>query len=105
MTTQHTPGPWVLDGFNMAAVLHCTAARGTPEAKHTCGDYEIIARFHGENWKANARLASLSPEMLDMLYTLLPYIEDAENDPAYKSGAPAKIRKDLIALIGKAEGK
>lgn len=61
---QHTPGPWVIDGFNMAAVIRCTKERGHPEAKHTTGDYEHIARCEGENWKANARLIAAAPELL-----------------------------------------
>lgn len=68
---------------------------------------------HGDtpNWvlqadtAENASLIAAAPEMLDMLYTVLPYIEEAQNDPAYKSGAVAKITKQLKALIDKAEGK
>jgi hypothetical protein len=52
--TKHTPTPWVLDGYNLAQILYCTAERGSPEAKHACGDYDVIAKCEGDNWKANA---------------------------------------------------
>lgn len=65
--SQHTPGPWALDGFNLSTVIHCTAERGSPEAKHTCGDYKTIARCEGDNWQANARLIAAAPEMLEAL--------------------------------------
>lgn len=54
LETLATPAPWVRDGFNMAALLKCVAERGSPEAKHTCGDYEKMAECEGVNWKHNA---------------------------------------------------
>ena len=54
---------------------------------------------------ANARLLAMAPEMLDLLYTVLPYIEDAELDPAYKSGAVARVTQQIRAAIQKAEGQ
>jgi len=68
--SKHTPGPWTIDGFNMAAVIHCTKERGHPDAKHSTGDYEQIARCEGENWKANARLIAAAPELLSELVKL-----------------------------------
>lgn len=38
-------------------------------------------------------------ELLDMLTLALPYIEDAERDPAYKPGAVAKLTSRIRALI------
>lgn len=56
-----TPGPWVLDGHNLSTVLHMTKAKGDPEAKHVCGDYEDVARC-SVNWaKDAAHIARLDP--------------------------------------------
>ena len=45
-----------------------------------------------------------APAMLEMLYTLLPIVEDARSDPCYKPGVMARIEKDIRALIDRAEG-
>lgn len=66
----HTPGPWTQDGFNMSSVIRCVVERGSPDAKHTCGDYETIAECRGENWRANARLIAAAPELLDALQSI-----------------------------------
>ena len=50
------------------------------------------------------RLLSSAPEMADMLLTLLPYIETAENDESYKPGAIRKLVSQLRELITKATG-
>lgn len=66
-TAAHTPGPWVRDGFCLSTIIRCTAERGSPEAKHLCGDYEVIARCDGNNWDANARLIAAAPDLLHAL--------------------------------------
>lgn len=93
----HTPGPWVLDGHNLSSVIRCTAERGSPEAKHLCGDYETIARYEGDNWAANARLGAAAPEMFEALRAAREFIAngidlgfirmpDADTpDPAHKT--------------------
>ena len=73
--TKFTPGPWVLDGYCLSTVLHCTAERGSPEAKHITGDYEVIARCEGDNWQANARAIATLPEMVEAFSALLPILE------------------------------
>ena len=104
MTTQtkstHTPGPWEL--------VHHTAPQHDGDraiygpgknAKFICDmnggpndDSEILA---------NARLISAAPEMLEMLYIVLPAVEEADefNKPTHKNGP--KVR----AIIAKAEGR
>ena len=58
-----TSGPWVLDGHCLdGAPLH--GERGSPEAKHICGDYEVIARCEGDNRQANARAIAALPRWL-----------------------------------------
>lgn len=63
----HTKGPWHRDGHNLAAVIHCTAEKGSPEANHICGDYETVARCEGDNWEANARLIAAAPDLIEAL--------------------------------------
>lgn len=50
------------------------------------------------------RRQSIQADTLDMLYTVLPYIEDAEKDPAYKSGVVAALTRRLRQVIKAAEG-
>jgi hypothetical protein len=115
---EHTPGPWCRDGFHMSRVLHCTAARGTPEAKHLCGDYETIADCAGDNWEANARLVAAAP---DLLAALKPFVQlaavilaeapaEADNISVFEDCEGVHHRIDLDQLraaraaIAKAEG-
>lgn len=44
-------------------------------------------------------------DLLHMLLTALPYIEDAQADPVYKPGVPAKVVQDMRAVITKVTGK
>ena len=77
-------------------------------------DYlDVIERLRKERDEARAALAAATtmrpmseaaPDMLDMLHIVLPYIEDAERDPAYKQGAVATITKQLRDLIAQATG-
>jgi len=97
--SKHTPGPWTIDGFNMAAVIHCTKERGHPDAKHLTGDYEQIARCEGENWKANARLIAAAPELLEALSNLLNCV-DGQHDDEWLD----RVKQKALAAITKATG-
>ena len=78
-----TPGPWVRDGYNLSAILHCTAERGSPEAQHTCGDYEVIVRCEGKNWAANSLAIAALPDLLEALINFINAAEHCggEDDP------------------------
>ncbi len=53
---------------------------------------------------ANASLIASAPELLDMLYTILPYIKEAtEFDDFYKPGAAAEIVQQIQTLLAKAD--
>lgn len=45
------------------------------------------------------RLAQQRAELLDLLTLALPYIEDAEKDPAYKPGHVAKLTRRIRAAV------
>jgi hypothetical protein len=49
-------------------------------------------------------LRSMASDMLALLIEVLPYLETAEGDEAYKSGAVATVVKKVRAAISKAEG-
>ncbi len=45
----------------------------------------------------------IAADMLDMLYRLLPYIEELESDKANKPGVVRKLRLEMLAIIKRAE--
>mgnify|MGYP000902555646 CR=1 FL=1 len=93
-----TSGPWVLDGHCLSTVLHCTAERGSPEAKHICGDYEVIARCEGDNRQANARAIAALPEMVEAFSALLPTLEALRFTVGLGKNQMARIERARAAL-------
>lgn len=102
MTTQtkttYTPGPW--------KVLHHTAPQHDGDRAVYGPGNKLICDMNGgpnddSETLANTRLIASAPEMLEMLYTVLPAVEEADefNKPTHKNGP--KVR----ALIAKAEGR
>lgn len=51
------------------------------------------------------RMVTTHDELLDLVYICLPYMEDAQKDPAYKKGAVAPLVKRIHKAITAAEGK
>ncbi len=51
------------------------------------------------------RMMAAAPDMLDMLYRLLPFIEDIESDTAYKPGIVRQLRLEMLAVINRATGE
>jgi hypothetical protein len=92
MNSKYTPGPWHVTGSDPAGAMVVNKAgdvvAGWPE----------IARFRN---MANARLIAAAPAMLDELYRLLPFIEDAERDPAYKPGVVRERTKAIRAILSR----
>jgi len=110
MTDRHTPGPWVLDGYNMSSVIRCIRPRGHIEAVHTCGDYETIADCHGDNWRPNARLIAAAPDLLSEAKKQLDWLRHIRTRVA--GAVPGSILngidqsiKAFSAVIDKAEGE
>lgn len=44
-------------------------------------------------------------ELLDLLYTVLPFLEDAEDDPCYKDGRVTQLIARLKANIKRLEAE
>lgn len=81
-----TPGPWVQDGHHMSQVLRCTAERGSPEAKHTCGDYSVVADA-SENWMVDAPfIVAANPT------NVLALIADRDAQKARADAADAEVK-------------
>ena len=97
MNTQHTPGPWVVDHS------HPDWVEGTTIWANDVVIAHAVADQHHET-EANARLIAAAPEMLDLLYTVLPYIEDLELDQMYKPGVVAALTRRIRDTLDKAEG-
>jgi len=106
---RHTPDPWVRDGHNLSTILHCTAERGSPEAKHICGDYEVIAECEGENWDANSLAIVALPDLLGAMREidrLFLVIESAvRNSDPQRHAAVLEALKENRAAINKATVK
>lgn len=70
-------GKWHVDGHNLAAVIRCVRERGNPEARHTTGDYETVARCEGPDWAANASAIAALPELLEAVKARREAVEHA----------------------------
>lgn len=92
MKVPHTPGPW----------RYCPANNGHMIAGAKPGYLAEVRDCGSGDVHANARLIAAAPELLEMLYIALPFIEDAKDDPAYKAGRVAQVEARIRAVIIKA---
>jgi len=51
--------------------------------------------------QSNTRLIDSAPNMLELLYRCLPFIEDANEDPCYKPDRAGALQNQIIALLNK----
>ena len=100
MSAPHTPGPWSveIDHHNNAPEFIRAHADGEM--------YDLASVLCDEtgNATANARLIAAAPEMFDLLYTVLPYIEMLELDQTYKPKTIAALTRRIRETLDKAEG-
>lgn len=104
MSGGHTPGPWEvqredkrLDSGDVVEWLWVGPVKWqTRVCRVVCYDGEQ------DEQRANARLIAAAPDLLEALIEALPYVECAEDDPAYKAGAVAKVVKNMRAALAKA---
>lgn len=112
MRVPHTPGPWFEDSErDLGDCFIRASAEHIRGVDHDC-DYLVctvagneFAPWPEQEKEANIRLICASPELLEMLYIALPFIEDAKDDPAYKSGRVAQVEARIRAVIIKAGGE
>ena len=50
------------------------------------------------------RMCELSPDMLELLYKCLPFIEDATDDPCYKKGVVISLEREIKVLLNRIQG-
>ena len=92
---KHTPAPWTLHDARSTRVDLINNAKG-----HAVGE---IVWVDVRN-PADAALIAAAPDMLELLYKCLPFIEDATEDPCYKPHVVKALEtriKALLALIDK----
>ena len=94
--TQHTQGPWHTQGryivpaddgpsIGNATILKAPSLKKQPD-------------FDAKGY-ANARLMAAAPDMLELLYKCLPFIEDANEDPCYKPHVAKDLERTIKALL------
>lgn len=96
MTHTHTPGPWHTQGRYIVPAddgpsIGSSIALKAPSLKKQ-PDFDAVAH-------ANARLMAAAPDMLELLYKCLPFIEDAADDPCYKPHVVKDLERTIKALL------
>jgi len=96
----HTPGPWHTQGRYIVPAddgpsIGSAVALKAPSLKKQ-PDFDAVAQV-------NARLMAAAPDMLHLLYTVLPIVEDACEDPCYKPGYVSGIERQIRTLIDNLE--
>jgi len=91
---KHTAAPWSLHDARSTRVDLINDAKG-----HAVGE---IVWVDVRN-PADAALIAAAPEMLDLLYTCLPYVEDAVDDPCYKPHVVKDLERAIKALLTQIE--
>ncbi len=96
--SKHTPGPW--------RVVHKTRVE-TADDRFTiasAGPTAFSPSYLSE-CEANAALIAAAPDLLDMLYRALPFIEEALTDPLYKPATITALLKQVHETLARAEGQ
>ncbi len=93
-----TPGPWHAQGRYIVPAddgpsIGSAVALKAPSLKKQ-PDFDAVA-------EANARLMAAAPDMLELLYRCLPFIEDANEDPCYKPDRVKALENQIKALLNK----
>lgn len=108
MSTQHTPGPWRI---GPSPTADCRIYADNSGANHA------IARTYGLEMngpgvceltrpmnRADAKLIAAAPEMLDMMYLALQFIEESMLCPDARTLSVDDAMAQIQAVIAKAKG-
>jgi hypothetical protein len=87
---KHTPAPWSLHDARSTRVDLINDAKG-----HAVGE---IVWVDVRN-PADAALIVYAPDMLELLYRCLPFIEDANEDPCYQPNRVKALENQIKALL------
>lgn len=96
--SKYTPGPWICIGMG-------DIVQKSTMTEDIVKDIASVYLTVGDEDEANSKLIAAAPELLEMLCIALPFVEDAELDPALKAGYAAETSKQIRALIAKATGE
>lgn len=111
-----TPGPWS-QGVLLSTATTRRWSREVREQVQFDERLRVFSNFRAEDEgrgrklvavferPEDAKLGAAAPELLEAVYAALPFVEDALNDPAYKTGAVKKHLDMLKEAIAKAEGR
>ena len=107
--SNHTPGPWVLNGYQIETTFGIVRAIGVVRSKHVLGT-DSAAQTEQEAL-ANARVLVVAPDMLEALHTMSNFVCIAlghmPDEPRLGYGNPHEIAKwhfDFVqTVIAKAE--
>ena len=87
---KHTPAPWTLHDARSTRVDLINNSKG-----HAVGE---IVWVDVRN-PADAALIAAAPDMLELLYKCLPFIEDANEDPCYQPNRVKALENQIKALL------
>ena len=73
--SEHTPGPWVVDGEGITIGTVCTHESGVCQ-EITVPSVSVFKEISSPEAVANARLIAAAPEMLEVLDLIVRIIED-----------------------------
>lgn len=59
----------------------------------------LVNRNFGSESVSNARMMAAAPDMLELLYRCLPFIEDANEDPCYQPNRVKALENQIKALL------
>lgn len=96
MKHTHNVGPWHTQGRYIVPAdngpsIGCATILKAPSLKKQ-------PDFDAQGY-ANARLMAAAPDMLELLYRCLPFIEDANEDPCYKPDRVKALENQIKALL------
>lgn len=97
------PVPWRAERFEPATSVGETAVRVV-----AANGAEIVSNedfYPAAVPEELAPLISAAPDLLDALYRALPFVEDALDDPAFKTAAVQAVIGQIKAAISKAESE
>lgn len=97
-TTTHTPGPWLAEPDGESDWKVRSEDWGTIVHRNCYPDAKVDTTV-----EADARLIAAAPELLDLLARALPFVEEAESDPAYKPGFVHKLTREIRDVIERLE--
>lgn len=101
---KHTPGPWFVTG-NRTLYVEARIGGGLVQEVAACGPTHQDGGY-GDQQKANARLISAAPDMLQRLEMCKRFLEDMHTQsPEVTVAASQTLHETVSEIIAQATGK